>query len=227
MAMDKPETGGWRKNAYYRLRTCCAQETACSYQKPKQPSHHTETAMAIPAEIPSHHGYSYRQRAQRHHRQQPANHRAGHHGLGLPGLRRPQTGKSADCPLVARRATSAWGQNKRAQSGARRGPVLVAATSFSAEKSNAERQLCAGRRPIPPCDDAPMEPTLSETQAFEAMRLFLAQFNEREPEDRRETIALLLAWTEIQSDGVTDDPAQWEDWKRAVADARAGKRVTF
>ena len=72
-----------------------------------------------------------------------------------------------------------------------------------------------------------MEPTLSETQAFEAMRLFLAQFNEREPENRRDTIDMLLAWTEIQSDGGTSDPAQWNDWQRAVADALAGKRFTF
>ena len=71
-----------------------------------------------------------------------------------------------------------------------------------------------------------MESQLSATQAFEAMRLFLAQFNEREPESRHETIEMLLAWTELEADGATSDPAQWDDSQRAVADARSGKRAT-
>lgn len=70
-----------------------------------------------------------------------------------------------------------------------------------------------------------MEPTLSSREAFEAMRLFLAQFNEREPDSRRETIFFILGWTQIQSDGGTSDPAQWADWEKAVADAKAGKWV--
>ena len=77
-----------------------------------------------------------------------------------------------------------------------------------------------------PCDAEEMSETLTSREAFEAMRLFLAKFNEREPEHRRETIFFLLGWTQIQDDGGTSDPAQWEDWKRAVADAKAGKSVS-
>jgi hypothetical protein len=62
-----------------------------------------------------------------------------------------------------------------------------------------------------------MEQTLTSRQAFEAMRRFLAQFNEREPRERRETIRLILSGTEIESDGATSDPAQWHDLDRAVA----------
>jgi hypothetical protein len=62
-----------------------------------------------------------------------------------------------------------------------------------------------------------MEQTLASRQAFEAMRRFLAQFNEREPPERRETIESILTWTEIEQDGGTSDPAQWHDWEQAVA----------
>lgn len=77
------------------------------------------------------------------------------------------------------------------------------------------------------CDDAEVEENLTAPVAFEAMRLFLAQFNEREPRERREAINLILGWTEIESHGGTSDPAQWDDWQKAVADALAGKRITF
>jgi hypothetical protein len=66
-----------------------------------------------------------------------------------------------------------------------------------------------------------MDELLTTRQAFEAMRLFLAQFNEREPTDHRLAIELLLAWTEIEADGMTSDPAQWSDWEAAVEAARA------
>jgi hypothetical protein len=61
---------------------------------------------------------------------------------------------------------------------------------------------------------------LTSAQAYEAMRRFLAQFNEREPEAQRETIDALLRWTEVQPDGSSADPAQWHDWKRAVESVR-------
>jgi len=66
-----------------------------------------------------------------------------------------------------------------------------------------------------------MDDRLTLRQAFEAMRLFLAQFNEREPKEQRVTIELLLSWTEIEADGMTADPAQWNDWETAVTTARA------
>lgn len=57
-----------------------------------------------------------------------------------------------------------------------------------------------------------MESELSVRQAFEAMRRFLEQFNEREPDDRKVTIEQLLRWTGVEADGGTADPAQWHDW---------------
>ena len=71
-----------------------------------------------------------------------------------------------------------------------------------------------------------MDSTLTSVEAFEAMRLFLAQFNQREPPQRRETLFFLLGWTAIQDDGMTSDPAQWHDWEKAVTAAKAGERVT-
>ena len=59
------------------------------------------------------------------------------------------------------------------------------------------------------------------------MRIFLAQFNEREPESQRETIYSILSWTQIERDGITFDPAQSDDWAKAVADAKAGRWVAF
>jgi hypothetical protein len=59
------------------------------------------------------------------------------------------------------------------------------------------------------------------------MRIFLAKFNEREPESQRETIYSILAWTQIESDGITSDPAQATDWEKAVADAKAGRWVNL
>lgn len=54
------------------------------------------------------------------------------------------------------------------------------------------------------------------------MRGFLAEFNEREPPERRETIERLLQWTVIEADGLTSDPAQWHDGEAAVARAVDG-----
>ena len=72
-----------------------------------------------------------------------------------------------------------------------------------------------------------MERRLTEREALEAMRVFLAQFNEREPEGRRETIFSILAWTQTDDDGITADPAQASDWDKAVDDALAGRWVVL
>ncbi len=61
--------------------------------------------------------------------------------------------------------------------------------------------------------------TITSRQAFDAMRLFLARFNEREPIERRQTIDQLLRRTKVEHDGWTNDPAQWTDWERAVTEA--------
>jgi hypothetical protein len=42
-----------------------------------------------------------------------------------------------------------------------------------------------------------VEPALTPREALEAMSVFLAQFNEREPARRRETIEMILRWTQI------------------------------
>ena len=60
---------------------------------------------------------------------------------------------------------------------------------------------------------------LTPREAFEAMRCFLEQFNEREPPERRLTIEQILRWTEVELDGITYDPAQWPDWERSIATA--------
>ena len=56
-------------------------------------------------------------------------------------------------------------------------------------------------------------------QAFEAMRCFIDQFKEREPEQYRDRFEQLIRWTKIEPDGITSDPAQWPDWEAAVARA--------
>lgn len=58
-------------------------------------------------------------------------------------------------------------------------------------------------------------------EAFEAMRSFVAQFAAREPAEFQERFRSLLQWTELQSDGLTADPAQWDDWVRSVAETRS------
>jgi hypothetical protein len=76
-------------------------------------------------------------------------------------------------------------------------------------------------------ETSPMDQLLTTDQAFEAMRHFLAQFNEREPPERKETIQFILSWTSRTgvTDGGTSDPAQWFDWKEAVAKAVTGEVV--
>ena len=65
-----------------------------------------------------------------------------------------------------------------------------------------------------------MPETLTVEEAFEAMREFVRQYNEREPVERRESIDQPLRWTERERDGLTSDPAQWSDWLHAVERAR-------
>jgi hypothetical protein len=64
---------------------------------------------------------------------------------------------------------------------------------------------------------------LSEEEAFEAMRHFLQAFWERGGHDPDSDIAELLGWTarDFWEDGGTNDPAQWEDWMKAVRAVQA------
>jgi hypothetical protein len=57
------------------------------------------------------------------------------------------------------------------------------------------------------------ELTLTPLQAFKAMSRFLWQFYERtEPGD----MATLLTDITIEDDGMTTDPAAWDDWLHCV-----------
>jgi hypothetical protein len=60
---------------------------------------------------------------------------------------------------------------------------------------------------------------LTVQQAFQAMRYFLEQYNEREPRHRKESIDQLLGWMTQDSwtdPQITADPAQWHDWLASV-----------
>ena len=54
---------------------------------------------------------------------------------------------------------------------------------------------------------------LTETEAFEAMVLFLEGFYERTQSD---DVGALLGQMIILEDGTTADPAAWDDWMRSV-----------
>jgi hypothetical protein len=66
--------------------------------------------------------------------------------------------------------------------------------------------------------------TLTVIEAFESMRSFVRQFAEREPAEHRDRFEALLRWTERESDGMTVDPAPWDDWLRSIGDATARLR---
>jgi hypothetical protein len=42
---------------------------------------------------------------------------------------------------------------------------------------------------------------------------------QREPEQYRQRFEQIIQWTLIEADGITVDPAQWQDWKASVARA--------
>ena len=57
---------------------------------------------------------------------------------------------------------------------------------------------------------------LSETEAFRAMTQFLSEYYDRAGND----METLLADIAIESDGMTLDPAAWDDWMRCVRAAK-------
>ena len=68
---------------------------------------------------------------------------------------------------------------------------------------------------------------LTEQEAFEAMRFFLAEFWKRGGSQSGSDVADLLSWTarDLWEDGSTADPAQWDDWMAAVEAVRSGDRA--
>lgn len=81
--------------------------------------------------------------------------------------------------------------------------------------------MCVDDATVPIGETGRMVETLTIEQAFQAMRYFLEQFNEREPPERRMTIEFILSWTEFDKGPGrgTSDPAQWDDWLKAVEKA--------
>jgi hypothetical protein len=55
--------------------------------------------------------------------------------------------------------------------------------------------------------------TLTIQQAFEAMQLFLEDYYERTQSD---DVGALLGDLQFMEDGVTADPATWQDWMDCV-----------
>jgi hypothetical protein len=66
---------------------------------------------------------------------------------------------------------------------------------------------------------------LTEEQAFETMRYFLAAFWRRGGGDPESDLAELLSWIgrDVWADGGTNDPAQWHDWLAAVRAVEVGE----
>jgi hypothetical protein len=66
---------------------------------------------------------------------------------------------------------------------------------------------------------------LTEQQAFEAMRYFLAEFWKRGGSKKGDDLFFVLGWTERThcEGGSTNDPAQWHDWLAAVKAVQDGK----
>jgi len=68
--------------------------------------------------------------------------------------------------------------------------------------------------------DGHLEEDMTEREAFDAMRGFLAEWSSVIlPRDGEVDVFDLLSWTEWWPDGGTSDPAQWHDWLGAVAAA--------
>lgn len=68
---------------------------------------------------------------------------------------------------------------------------------------------------------------LTEQDAFEAMRYFLAEFWTRGGSASTSDLVDILSWTDrdVAVDGCTNDPAQWDDWLAAVRAVQAGERA--
>lgn len=68
---------------------------------------------------------------------------------------------------------------------------------------------------------------LTEREAFEAMRYFLAEFWKRSGSQSDSELVDILSWTamDVWEDGGTADPAQWDDWMTAVRAIQSGGRA--
>jgi hypothetical protein len=67
--------------------------------------------------------------------------------------------------------------------------------------------------------DAHLQDDMTEREAFDAMRAFLAEWSSHAPrrQEGETDVFDLLSWTEWDPDGGTSDPAQWHDWITAAA----------
>jgi hypothetical protein len=66
--------------------------------------------------------------------------------------------------------------------------------------------------------------SMDEHEAFLAMTHFLIKFARRTSgnngKSMSDQMALLLADIQIQSDGLTNDPAAWDDWIKSIKSAK-------
>ena len=67
--------------------------------------------------------------------------------------------------------------------------------------------------------DAHLQDEMTEREAFDGMRAFLAEWSLHAPrrQEGETDVFDLLSWTEWEPDGGTSDPAQWHDWLAATA----------
>jgi hypothetical protein len=66
--------------------------------------------------------------------------------------------------------------------------------------------------------DRHLTANMTEREAFDAMRGFLSDVSTgMAPGDGQADVFDLLSWTRWEQDGITSDPAQWDDWLAAVA----------
>ena len=69
-----------------------------------------------------------------------------------------------------------------------------------------------------------MNDSLTATEAFSAMLIFLDRYYERGACKSEDIGALLSGLSQtIWADGATNDPAQWHDWLEAVQAAKSEK----
>jgi len=85
------------------------------------------------------------------------------------------------------------------------------------------RQQLAGAPEVQLQLDRYLADHLSQRQAFDAMRQFLADVSaDTTPgQPKQADVFDLLSWTQWEADGQTSDPAQWHDWTAAVASITA------
>jgi hypothetical protein len=66
----------------------------------------------------------------------------------------------------------------------------------------------------------PQPESLTDSEAFDAMSLFLNRYAERAGDD----LITLLGDLQLMEDGEPTDPAAWSDWMSCVSDVRQRRK---